>query len=63
MIINIKKQQMSSLQNVLLKEEYRTGESDLVQDFYLPCLQNSIRYDRAVGYFRSSVFLLNLPQS
>ena len=40
------------------KEEYRTGEVDLIKEFYRPCLQNSNRYDRAVGYFRSSVFLL-----
>ena len=40
------------------KEEYRTGERDLVKEFYRPCLSNSVRYDRAVGYFRSSVFLL-----
>ncbi len=43
------------------REEYRTGEIDLVKEFYRPCLHNSIRYDRAVGYFRSSVFLLIGP--
>jgi len=43
------------------KEEYRTGEIDLVKEFYQPCLKNSIRYDRAVGYFRSSVFILIGP--
>jgi len=43
------------------KEEYRTGEVDLIKEFYQPCLRNSNYYDRAVGYFRSSVFLLIGP--
>jgi superfamily II DNA or RNA helicase len=43
------------------KEEYRTGDIDLVEVFYRPCLKKSVRYDRAVGYFRSSVFLLVGP--
>jgi hypothetical protein len=30
----------------------------MVDDFYSPCLSNSIRYDRAVGYFSSAVFVL-----
>ena len=50
-----------SLRNVALKEEYRTGQADLVSTFYRPCLSNATRYDRAVGFFRSSVFLLIGP--
>jgi superfamily II DNA or RNA helicase len=30
----------------------------MVDDFYSPCLANSVRYDRAVGYFSSAVFVL-----
>jgi superfamily II DNA or RNA helicase len=44
-----------------LKEEYRTGEANLVTDFYLPCLNQSILYQRSVGYFCSTVFLLIGP--
>lgn len=33
---------------------YRTGANDLVRDFYRPCLQAAVQYDRAVGYFSSS---------
>lgn len=44
------------LASLTLQTEYRTGESDPVADFYQPCLAASIRYDRAVGYFRSTVF-------
>ncbi len=35
---------------------YRTGERDPVGGFYQPCLSAAIRYSRAVGYFRSSIF-------
>lgn len=35
---------------------YRTGERDPVGGFYQPCLSAAIRYARAVGYFRSSIF-------
>lgn len=41
-----------------LKTEYRSGEDNLVTDFYAPCLRAASIYQRAVGYFRSSVFLL-----
>jgi len=37
--------------------EYRSGEDNLVADFYRPCLSVAHRYDRASGYFRSSVML------
>ena len=35
--------------------EYRSGDDNLVADFYRPCLSVATRYDRASGYFRSSV--------
>jgi len=47
-----------TLRNLEFREEYRTGETDLVGTFYSPCYTESNCYDRAVGYFRSSVFLL-----
>jgi DNA phosphorothioation system restriction enzyme len=37
-----------------LKTSYRTGRDDLVEGFYTPCLQQSILYRRAAGYFTSS---------
>ena len=30
----------------------------MIADFYAPCLQRSMSYDRAVGYFRSTIFSL-----
>jgi len=35
----------------MLRRDYRTGRDNLVNDFYVPCLAYSSRYDRAVGYF------------
>ncbi len=46
---------MPNLLNELqIAPEYRTDDaSDLVQDFYIPCLERSVLYRRAVGYFTS----------
>jgi superfamily II DNA or RNA helicase len=41
------------LTELRLATEYRSDVDDTVQDFYLPCLQRSILYRRAVGYFTS----------
>ncbi len=49
---------MGGLRSLTLGLEYRTGTGDLVRNFYDPCLRKSTRYDRSVGYFRSSVFTL-----
>lgn len=47
-----------SLEELGLALGYNSAEADLVSDFYLPCLEIATRYDRAVGYFRSSIYLL-----
>jgi len=41
------------LKKVNFGTEYRSDSSDLVTDFYLPCLERSVLYRRAVGYFTS----------
>jgi len=46
----------SSLSKLNLLPEYSTEENNAVDDFYKPCLSNSVNYDRAVGYFRSSIY-------
>lgn len=51
-------QQKPSLANLTLQTEYRTGSSDPIMGLYVPCLRQSILYKRAVGYFRSSVYLI-----
>jgi DNA phosphorothioation system restriction enzyme len=42
------------LSDLNLHSEYRSDRCDLVQDFYIPCLENSILYSRAVGFFSST---------
>ena len=45
---------MGSLASLPLKLSYRSSRDDLVKDFLVPCLEESILYRRAVGYFSSS---------
>ncbi len=40
-----------------LKPHYRSGESDLAGDFFLPCLSSCVAYRRAVGFFTSSALI------
>lgn len=44
-----------SLTDISLKLSYNSGDNDLVSEFYMPCFKNSIRYDRAVGFFTSKI--------
>ena len=50
--------QKQGLASLTLQTEYRTGSSDPIMNLYVPCLRQSILYKRAVGYFRSSVYLV-----
>ncbi len=43
-----------SLSDQNLRLSYRTGRDDLVRDFFNPCLEASVQYRRAAGYFTSS---------
>jgi DNA phosphorothioation system restriction enzyme len=42
------------LNDLIIKLSYRTGRDDLVRDFFIPCLEASVLYRRAAGYFTSS---------
>lgn len=44
------------LQELNLQTSYRSGRDALLDNFYVPCLQESVRYDRAVGYFSSTLY-------
>lgn len=44
-----------SLQDISFRDTYWSGENDLINEFYIPCLSESIEYSRAVGYFSSSI--------
>ncbi len=39
-----------SLKSISLKLQYRTDRDNLVTEFFIPCLSNSIEYDRAVQF-------------
>ena len=38
------------LQDITLKEEYRSDRDDIVSEFFIPCLSNCIEYDRCIEY-------------
>lgn len=40
-----------------IKIEYTTFSDEVVNNFYVPCLKESIEYKRAVGFFSSSILL------
>ncbi len=39
-----------ALRDLSLKEEYRSDRDNLIEEFFLPCLDNCIEYDRAIEY-------------
>ena len=43
------------LSNIDFCLTYNSGDNDLLSEFYIPCFQNSIKYDRAVGFFSSNI--------
>ena len=47
---------LPSLKDVPLRTWYSSGRDDLLKEFYVPCLKTASNYDRAAGYFRSSIF-------
>ena len=38
------------LRNLKLKEQYRSDRDDIISEFFIPCLNNCIQYDRTVEY-------------
>lgn len=47
-----------NLSKLDIDTEYRSTSNDQVDAFYKNCLRNANLYQRSVGYFRSSVFLI-----
>ncbi|MEE0742708.1 MAG: hypothetical protein U0M21_10580 [Emergencia sp.] len=52
-----------SLQDVSVKNEYRSLIDNVVQEFYIPLLEQAKVYKRAVGFFSSSslVEIMSIP--
>jgi superfamily II DNA or RNA helicase len=43
-----------SLRELAIRDEYRSDRCDLIEDFYIPCLEQATVYSRAVGFFSST---------
>lgn len=52
---------MTRLSDLYLRTAYHKGQDDIAEAFYLPCMRRAVAYDRAVGFFRSSVFVVAWP--
>ena len=39
-----------ALRDLSLKQEYRSDKDDVVSEFFIPCLTNSIQYDRTIEF-------------
>jgi len=52
---------MASLGELQLLTAYHKGQHDIARQFYLPCMERAISYDRAVGFFNSTIFILAWP--
>ncbi len=48
-----------SLKAIPILDRYATNRNNLAEEFYAPCMDQSVQYDRAVGYFRSSIYLVS----
>lgn len=44
-----------------LRTSYHKGRDDIANEFYLPAMRHATKYDRAVGFFRSAVFIIAWP--
>lgn len=49
------------LSELTLQTSYHKGRDDIAAAFYLPCMRRASEYDRAVGYFRSTAFIVAWP--
>ena len=47
-----------SLDAYPFRRSYSTSKDDLLNDFYVPALEHSQRYDRAAGFFSSGLVAL-----
>ena len=52
---------MGVLSELTLKTSYHKGRDDIAESFYLPCMRRASQLDRAVGYFRSTAFIVAWP--
>ena len=46
-----------SFKDVEIKQEYRSFNDNMVEDFYYPLLSKAKLYERAVGFFSSTALI------
>ncbi len=44
--------------NIELKPWYTSSRTDIINEFYIPCLRTANKYDRAVGFFSSTIYAI-----
>lgn len=49
---------MNTLHDISLRLTYNKAEHDIAEEFYLPCMASSARYDRMSGYFGSTIYII-----
>ncbi len=49
---------MKFLKDYHFLSTYIKSRNEIYKEFYKPCMENSVKYDRITGYFGSSVFLV-----
>ncbi|WP_394730018.1 DEAD/DEAH box helicase family protein [Altererythrobacter sp. GH1-8] len=49
------------LNEIDFRQSYHKPEDDIAQDFYLPAMKAAKSYDRAVGFFSSSIYIISWP--
>ena len=52
---------MNDLHVLTLRDSYHKGVNDIASEFYLPCMSAAKSYDRAVGFFSSTIYILAWP--
>src|SRR5215510_4509743 len=52
---------MTALSELTLQTSYHKGRDNIAEAFYLPCMRRATEFDRAVGYFRSTAFIIAWP--
>lgn len=46
------------LKELKIKSSYKKISDDIAEDFYIPCMKASSRYDRISGYFGSTIYII-----
>ena len=44
------------LSDIKLRPWYTSSRTDMINEFYVPCLRTASKYDRAVGFFSSTIY-------